>query len=71
MKTEIAAAAIERDPSLESFIAKKVPLQRMADPSEIAEVACFMLSDAASFMTGSVVLADGGQTVGFSVAPEE
>lgn len=30
-----------------------------------------MLSDAASFMTGSVVLADGGQTVGFSVAPEE
>jgi len=71
VKTEIAAAAIERDPSLEAFIAKKVPLQRMAEPSEIAEVACFLLSDAASFMTGSVVLADGGQTVGFSVAPQE
>ena len=71
VKTEIAAAAIERDPSLESFIAKKVPLQRMAEPSEIAEVACFMLSDGASFMTGAVVLVDGGQTVGFSVAPEE
>ena len=71
VKTEMTVAAQEQDPSLQGLISRIVPMKRMAEPREIAEVACFMLSDAASFMTGSVVLVDGGQTVGFSVAPAE
>jgi NAD(P)-dependent dehydrogenase (short-subunit alcohol dehydrogenase family) len=36
------------------------PLKRIAHPSEVAQVALFLVSDAASFMTGSVLEVDGG-----------
>jgi NAD(P)-dependent dehydrogenase (short-subunit alcohol dehydrogenase family) len=37
-------------------------LGRLGTPQEIAAVICFLLSDEASFMTGSIVVADGGVT---------
>jgi NAD(P)-dependent dehydrogenase (short-subunit alcohol dehydrogenase family) len=40
--------------------AAMTPLQRMADPAEIAAVAAFLASSDSSFMTGSEVAADGG-----------
>jgi NAD(P)-dependent dehydrogenase (short-subunit alcohol dehydrogenase family) len=36
------------------------PCGRLGEPKEIAEVACFLLSDKASFMSGSQVVVDGG-----------
>ena len=41
----------------------RVPLQRAADPEEIASVVVFLASEASSFMTGAVVVADGGYTL--------
>jgi len=41
-------------------LARAHPLGRIADPREIAEVIAFLLSDRASFMTGSIVTVDGG-----------
>lgn len=38
-------------------------LKRMADPSEIAEVALFLLSEKSSFITGSAMIADGGNSI--------
>ncbi|MCJ7652237.1 MAG: glucose 1-dehydrogenase [Actinobacteria bacterium] len=38
----------------------RVPLGRMAQPTEIAGLAVFLVSDAASFITGQTVLVDGG-----------
>jgi NAD(P)-dependent dehydrogenase (short-subunit alcohol dehydrogenase family) len=38
-------------------------LGRMADPMEIAKVALFLVSDDSSFMTGSIIVADGGETI--------
>lgn len=49
---------------LESEISK-IPLKRMADPTEIAKPICFLLSDAASFITGSSLIIDGGQHLKF------
>ena len=37
-----------------------LPMGRIADPSEIAQLVLFLASEAASLMTGSIVLADGG-----------
>lgn len=41
---------------------KKIPMERMADPSEIAKGAVFLASDDSSFMTGSCMVIDGGFT---------
>ena len=38
------------------------PMARIGEPDEIAAVVMFLASDAASLMTGSIVLADGGYT---------
>ena len=38
------------------------PMARLGEPEEVASVVAFLASDAASLMTGSIVLADGGYT---------
>jgi 3-oxoacyl-[acyl-carrier protein] reductase len=40
----------------------QIPLGRLGDPAEIAAVACFLASDRAGYVTGSVVPVDGGLT---------
>ena len=42
---------------------KNAPIRRAAKPEEIAEIVAFLASDRASFIVGSVVMADGGMTV--------
>jgi meso-butanediol dehydrogenase / (S,S)-butanediol dehydrogenase / diacetyl reductase len=39
------------------------PIKRMADPDEIARCVEFLATDAASFVTGAVLIADGGQSI--------
>jgi len=39
----------------------RTPLQRVADPAEVAAVALFLASDDSSYMTGSTVYVDGGR----------
>jgi NAD(P)-dependent dehydrogenase (short-subunit alcohol dehydrogenase family) len=48
------------DPTLERQVLDAHPLGRIGTPQEIAEVACFLASDAASYVTGADWAVDGG-----------
>ena len=50
-------------PEMEAAIAAQHPIGRFAQPEEIAEAVLWLLSDKASFSTGSAVFVDGGQTL--------
>jgi 3-oxoacyl-[acyl-carrier protein] reductase len=39
-----------------------IPLKRLGEPREVAEVVCFLASDRASYVTGTVIPVDGGLT---------
>jgi meso-butanediol dehydrogenase/(S,S)-butanediol dehydrogenase/diacetyl reductase len=59
--TPLTAGAADL-PGLEAAWHDTIPMGRPGSPEEMAEVIAFLASDAASYMTGSIVVADGGQT---------
>jgi glucose 1-dehydrogenase len=57
--TPINAATLA-DPAKVKELQRIVPLERMGEPSEVAEVVLFLASDRASYVTGSTYYVDGG-----------
>lgn len=56
------ASAIVANPMLRDHVVKRTPLARHAQPAEIAGSVLYLLSDAGSFTTGTVITVDGGFT---------
>ncbi|MBS1795097.1 MAG: 3-oxoacyl-[acyl-carrier-protein] reductase [Acidobacteria bacterium] len=57
IETEMAA---EMNAEYREKILAQIPLGRLGNVGEVAEIACFMLSDAARYITGQVIQPDGG-----------
>ena len=59
--TELAAKAVLTSNEARLKIMSRTPLRRLGSPDEIADVVAFLASDAASYMTGEIVVVDGGR----------
>jgi len=56
---------IKKNPNqVEKIIKTTVPMNRFGTPEEMADAAVFLCSERAKFITGSIMVVDGGQTVG-------
>ncbi len=55
----LKATGISREQFLKSYVSR-IPLGRMGEPDDVATVALFLASDAANFMTGALLVVDGG-----------
>jgi len=59
VKTKFSQALWSNEKLMEEVM-KKMPLNRISEPEEIARTALYLASEASSFMTGQVVVLDGG-----------
>jgi meso-butanediol dehydrogenase/(S,S)-butanediol dehydrogenase/diacetyl reductase len=57
-------SGIHAVPGLFEGFVRSTPMGRVGSAEEVAEVVAFLLSDAASFMTGAIIPIDGGVTCG-------
>jgi NAD(P)-dependent dehydrogenase (short-subunit alcohol dehydrogenase family) len=68
--TELARNAVLTSEAARARILSRTPLGRLGEPQEIAEVAAFLLSDAASYMSGEIVVVDGARmALNYTVPP--
>lgn len=66
--TELAMKAVLTSEEAKARILSRTPMKRLGEPSEIADVVAWLASDAASYVTGEIVVVDGGRmTLNYTV----
>jgi len=67
--TELAKNAVLGSDAARARIMSRTPMKRLGEPAEVADVTAFLLSNAASYMTGQIVYVDGGRlSLNYTVA---
>jgi NAD(P)-dependent dehydrogenase (short-subunit alcohol dehydrogenase family) len=66
--TELASRAVLTSDEARQRIMSRTPMKRLGEPSEIADAVAWLASDAASYVTGEIVVVDGGRmTLNYTV----
>jgi NAD(P)-dependent dehydrogenase (short-subunit alcohol dehydrogenase family) len=66
--TELAAKAVLTSEDARKKIMSRTPMKRMGEASEVADLVAYLASDAASYITGEIVVIDGGRmTLNYTV----
>ena len=66
--TELAARAVLTSEEAKARIMMRTPMKRLGEPWEVADVVAWLASDAASYVTGEIVVVDGGRmTLNYTV----
>lgn len=59
--TELARNAVLTSEEARARILSRTPMKRLGEPAEIADAAAYLLSDAASYVSGEILMVDGGR----------
>ena len=66
--TELAAKAVLTSDEARQRIMSRTPMKRLGEPAEIADAVAWLASDASSYVTGEIVVVDGGRmTLNYTV----
>ena len=65
IKTNMSSKALDNDPERKNKVLGRTPMGILGEPSNIADAAYFLASEEASFVTGSILPVDGGNSIGF------
>ena len=66
--TELAARAVLTSEDAKARIMSRTPMKRLGEPPEVADTVAYLASDAASYITGEIVVVDGGRmTLNYTV----
>jgi NAD(P)-dependent dehydrogenase (short-subunit alcohol dehydrogenase family) len=67
--TELAYKAVLTSEEAKIKVMSRTPMKRLGEPSEVADIVAYLASDAASYITGEIVVVDGGRmTLNYTVA---
>ncbi|GLB51872.1 3-oxoacyl-ACP reductase [Neptunitalea chrysea] len=65
IKTNMSSKALDNDPDRKHKVLSRTPLNKLGEPSDIAEAVFYYASEAAKYTTGTILPIDGGNSIGF------
>lgn len=65
IKTSMSENAFRNDPERERKVLSRTPMGKLGSPEDVANAALFLASDEASYLTGTILYVDGGNSIGF------
>ena len=71
IRTPIWQERVDKDPEVFNKLVKWYPLGRVGEPEDVAAAALFLASDEARWISGAVLLVDGGLMAGYPLMAEE
>jgi len=65
IKTNMSSKALDSDPERKRRVLERTPMGELGLPEDVANMACFLVSNENKYITGAVIPVDGGNSIGF------